>query len=143
MPSMTEDERTALEIQNINKILLTVSSAERAEVSAYTSKPSGGFLARDFSSTGRTATTWYLRDDLLGQLQRFEDEAPGVQFLSAETRAAYDVLTDPVRVFRGCPRERVMAAPLRAWRMPGTCASGPLPSGTLSSVASDPIGFRA
>jgi hypothetical protein len=49
MRSMTEDERTALEIQNINKILSTVSSAtRRGNVSAYTSKTSGGFLARLF-----------------------------------------------------------------------------------------------
>lgn len=58
MRSMTEDERTALEIQNINKILLTVSSAERAEVMiALTRRKRASFLGPYFSRTGRTATT--------------------------------------------------------------------------------------
>ena len=111
MRSMTEDERTTLEIQNINKILLTVSSAERAEVMLALTrrKRAEVFWPVFFENWSQCDDTWYLRDDLLGQLQRFEDEAPGVQFLCAEARAAYDVLTDPVRVFRGCSRERVMA----------------------------------
>lgn len=112
MRSMTEDERTALEIQNINKILLTVSSAERAEVMIALTrrKRAEVFWPVFFENWSHSDDTWYLRDDLRGQLQRFEDEAPGVQFLSVEARAVYDVLTDPVRVFRGCSRERVMAA---------------------------------
>ena len=76
---------------------------------AYTSKTSGRFLAVFFENWPHCDDTWYLQDDLLGQLQRFELEAPGVEFLSTEARAAYDALPDPVRVFRGCSRERVMA----------------------------------
>jgi hypothetical protein len=108
---MTEDERTALTIGNINKILLMVSSAERAEVMlALTRRQRAEVLwPVFFENWSHCDDTWYLRDDLLGQLQRFEDEAPGVEFLSAEARAAYDALPDPVKVFRGCSRERVMA----------------------------------
>jgi hypothetical protein len=111
MRSMTEYERTALKIGNINKMLLMVSSAERAEVMLALTRRQRAevFWPVFFENWSHCDDTWYLRDDLLGQLQRFEDEAPGVEFLSAEARAAYDALPDPVRLFRGCSRKQIMA----------------------------------
>ena len=110
MRSMTEDERTALKIKGIGEVLSMVSSEERAEVMlALTRRQRAEVLwPVFFENWSLCDDTWYLQDELLGQLQRCEDEAPGVDVLSAEARAHYDALPDPVRVFRGCPHERAM-----------------------------------
>jgi len=110
MESWTDEDRTAHAIKIINNILSMVSSAERAEVMLALTRrrASNVFWPVFFHNWPMCDDTWYLRDDLLRQLQRFEDEECGLQFLSPEARAAYDALPDSVRVFRGCSHERVL-----------------------------------
>ncbi len=110
MRSMTEAERTALAIEYICEVCSMVSSAELAEVmlAQIRRQPPEIFWPVFFQNWPSCDDTWYLRDDLLWQLQRNEEAAPGVNFLCAEARAAYDALPDQVKVFRGSSRERVM-----------------------------------
>jgi hypothetical protein len=82
--------------------------AQKLRCAIYTRKSSEEGLEQAFNSLDAQREAC-LRDFLLALLQRFEDEAPGIEFLSAEARTAYDALPDPVNVFRGCPREQVLA----------------------------------
>jgi hypothetical protein len=88
-----------------------------------------------FQNWSHCDDTWYLQDDLLRQLQRFEDEASGVEFLSAKARAAYNALPDSVRVFRGSSRERVMGV---TWTIDREIATG-FAQGHRFIEVSDPV----
>jgi hypothetical protein len=137
MRSMTADERTALKIKSINKILRMVSSAERAEVMfALTRRQRAEiFWPVFFENWPNCDDTWCVRDGLLELLQRCEDEASGLDFLPAEARAAYEALPDPARVFRGAEREKIKGI---SWTTDRKIAAGFAHGHRLIEVA-DPV----
>ena len=65
--------------------------------------------------------TWSVSADLRRALRRHHAKSPGTRYLGKADRAFFDVLPDPVEVFRGCRRPRVRGV---SWTTCATVAAG-------------------
>jgi hypothetical protein len=70
-------------------------------------QPSGVFWPVFHETWDHCDGTWGLRHWLAADLRRHNERRLGATYLRGDNRAWLDSLPDPVRVFRGCSRERV------------------------------------
>lgn len=100
-----------------------VESGNRLDVmlALLTYQPSAVFWPVFHAGWKHCDGTWELRRRLADDLRRHNARRLGATFLPPDDREWLETFSDPIRVYRGCSRERVKAA---SWTTDSTVAEG-------------------